>query len=161
MLKTSMLKTCPHTQMSLTARRGSEVLTVCMGGRGWRGARLPRSSGGLSLNAMLTMSGPALTLWCFDAGFLQDRRGEECPKCHTAKLKLHATKASYSCSASQSKCRHEETCTRREAGLFLEKAPLGKQMQVIYGMVRSDSQVDRLCAFARRRVLLTNEKHAI
>ena len=107
------------------------------------------------------MSDPDLALWCIDAGFLQDRRGELCPTCHVGKLKLHATKASYSCSAAQSKCRHEETCTRREAGLFLEKVPLGKQMQVIYGMLRSHSQVDRFRVFARRRVLLMNENHAI
>ena len=93
----------------------------------------PKKLRGLSWHAIQNLTVEQLCQWCFEAGFLQDRRGESCPKCGLHGLQLHETRCAYACPARA--CRYEESVTKREPGLFLERVPLPKQLQVLYRMV--------------------------
>ena len=114
------------------------------------GKRLPRGDApkkqrGLSLWGLQDMSEAELAKWCFEVGFLQDRRDTVCPKCGKSDLKMHVDRATYICKDTK-KCRYEEACTRREPGLFAEKVTLSKQMQLIYRMVYHGAPGKRECA---------------
>ena len=100
---------------------------------------------GLSLWGLQDMSESELAVWCFEKGFLEDRRDTLCPKCRVKDLKLHAVQATYMCKDLQ-KCRYAEACTRREPGLFAEKVSLSKQMQIIYRMIYHNAPGKRECA---------------
>ena len=76
--------------------------------------------------------------WIF-LGYLTDRRTNGCPKCHVGQLGLEdgrsedGTGLAYVCG--QKKCRHRESVTLHEHGLFLPRVSLSKQMLVIYRMI--------------------------
>ena len=75
--------------------------------------------------------------WCVEAGFLQDRRLEACPKCHQEKtLKVEVVRGGvgihYIC---PKPCRHCESVTEREPGFFLKRVPLTKQMLIVWTFI--------------------------
>jgi hypothetical protein len=111
------------------------------------GLRFARFSGGWPTVKRTPpyMSESKLAEWCFEVGFLKDRRETLCPKCGKKELKLHGDKASYICKNATT-CRYEEACVRREPGLFADKVSLSKQMQIIYRMVYHNAPGKRECA---------------
>jgi hypothetical protein len=115
------------------------------GGKRLARGEAPKKQRGLSLWGLQDMSEAELAKWCFEAGFLKDRRETLCPKCGQADLKMHGERATYVCK-DRTKCRYEESCTRREPGLFVERVALSKQMQLIYRMVYHNAPGKRECA---------------
>ena len=132
----------PYAAIAYCAPRQRSPDCVRGGKRECRG-HASKSQRGLSWHGIQELSALELCSWCFDAGFIWDRRGDICPKCKEYDLTMHPDKASYVCSGPKRRCRHEETVTSREPGLFLERVPLAKQLQVLYRMVYHNSPGSR------------------
>ena len=102
--------------------------------RGRRAVRgkLPKHLRGRSLWRLIQGREKDLFTWCCGAGFLQDRRGSACTKCKVGVFEdvQDSRGCSYVCG--RAKCRHRESVTEREPGLFLPRVALSKQMTVIY-----------------------------
>ena len=100
-------------------------------------ARTRRTSRGESLWWIVHGPETRLFLFCVEAGFLTDRRDTACNKCGIGLFGVkdgrNGTGSAYVCSNYQ--CRYRESVTEHEAGFFLPRVTLSKQMMIVYNMV--------------------------
>lgn len=103
------------------------------GRRTLRGKEVKKKRG-KSLWWLTHSSESELFQYCLEVGYLTDRRNTGCPKCHQGALRVEegrdGTGCAYVCPTT--KCRYRESVTLREAGFFLPRVTLSKQMMVVY-----------------------------